>query len=372
MSKYDKFSVENLLKEKVFVGTETVTISKEEIGFIEAVLSKSSIENEGFGVSEILKSLKLIDQNTECDSYSFTFDKKLFVLKINEDDPDLVLKREYDNLNLFKGKQISPIPCFFEQVDYSDVKVNILVVTLESSLSLFDVSEREFVQLLDPLAMNLSFIHEFTQGSRDNELDIFLKAFIEDNDFEKIVPEDIVERFKIRIPNYNKYIEFLSLIKNQVQEEIKNLEQNNFSLCHTNLTKSKILVKNNFFKFINFHQSFVLDPFFDLAFLCLSTGLCKTESAEKTLLEKYFEHHRLLDLSIEDAQQKLSDFKKVCFKMALARLSSELIFELATHQNKRPNRILKLIKRYEYIRPLVKQEFSEYADIVDDFFYLFS
>ena len=372
MSKYDKFSIENLLKEKVFVGTETVTISKEEISFIEEVLLKSSIEKENFDVSEILKSLKLIDQNTECDSYSFIFDKKLFVLKINEDDPDLVLQREYNNLNLFKGKQISPIPCFFEQVDYSDAKVNILIVTLESSPSLFDISEREFFQLLEPLAMNLSFVHEFTQGSRDNELDIFLKAFIEDNDFEKIIPEDIVENFKTKIPNYDKYVEFLSLIKNQVQEEIENLEQENFSLCHTNLTKSKILVKNNFFKFINFHQSFVLDPFFDLAFLCLSTGICKTDIAEKTLLEKYFKHHAFLDLNIEDAQQKLNSYKKVCFKMALSRLTSEFIFELSTYQNKRPNRLIKLIKRYEYIRPLVKEEFSEYADIVDDFFYLFS
>lgn len=215
-------------------------------------------------------------------------------------------------------------------------------------------------------------MHEFTQGSRDNELDLFLKAFIEDNDFQKIVPHDILENFETRIPSYDKYIELLSLIKNQVQEEIKDLDQNNFSLCHTNLTKSKILLKNNFFKFINFHQSFVLDPFFDLAFLCLSTGLCKSRSAEKILLEKYFEHHRLLDLSIEEAQEKLDNFKKVCFKMALARLSSELVFELSTYQNKRPHRILKFIKRYEYIRPLVIEEFPEGADVIDNFFYLFS
>ena len=372
MSKHDKFSTDNLLKEKVFVGTENTSISKEEINFIEDVLSKSSIEKDGFNISEITNSLKLIDQNIECDSYSFTFDNKLFVLKINEDDPSSVLQKEYDNLNLFKGKQISPIPSFFEQVEYSDSEVNILIVTLESSLSLFDISEREFFELLDPLAMNLSFVHEFTQGSRDNEVDIFLESFLEDNDFEKIVPDDILENFKTKIPNYNSYVEFLPVIKSEVQEEIKNLEQANFSLCHTNLTKSKILLRNNFFKFINFHQSFVLDPFFDLAFLCLSTGLCKSESSEKTLLEEYFRHHRLLDLNIEEAQEKLNKFKKVCFKIALVRLSSELVFELATHQNKRPDRIVKLIKRYEYIRLLVKQEYPEHGDIIDDFFYMFS
>ena len=187
-----------------------------------------------------------------------------------------------------------------------------------------------------------------------------------------IIPDDILANFKTLIPSYDKYVELLNLIKSQVQEEIKDLEQSNFSLCHTNLTKSKILVKQQFFKFINFHQSFVLDPFFDLAFLCLSTGLCKSTSVEKTLLENYFKHHALWDLDIEKAQEKLNKFKKVCFKIALARLSSELVFELSTHQNKRPNRILKLIKRYEYIRPLVEEEFPEYADIIDDFFYLFS
>ena len=372
MSKHDKFSTHNMLKEKIFVSTENVGISNEEINFIQEVLLKSSIEKDGFIVSKIVDSLKLIDQNIECDSYSFVFDEKLFVLKINEDDPDSVLQKEYDNLKLFKGKPISPIPSFFEQVEYSDIEVNLLIVTLESSPSLFDISEREFFQLLEPLAMNLSFAHEFTQGSRGNEIDIFLKAFIEDNNFEEIVPDDILERFETRIPNYSKYTELLALIKSQVQEEIKDLEQSNFSLCHTNLTKSKILVKNNFFKFINFHQSFVLDPFFDLAFLCLSTGLCKSKSSEKTLLEKYFKHHRLLDLNIEEAQEKLNKFKKVCFKIVLARLSSELVFELSTHQNKRSNRILKLIKRYEYIRPLVEQTFPDHADIIDDFFYLFT
>ncbi len=372
MSKYDKFATNNLLKEKVFVGTENRAVSKEEVNFIQEVLLKSSIEKGDFTVSEIINSLQLIDQNVECDSYSFISDDKLFVLKINEDDPDSVLQREYENLNLFKGKQISPIPLFFEQVEYSDVEVNILIVTLELSLSLFDISEKEFFELLDPLAMNLSFAHEFTQGSRDNEIDIFVKAFIQDNDFEEIVPDDILENFKVKIPNYSKHVEFLNLIKNQAQEEIKDLDQSNFSLCHTNLTKSKILVKNNFFKFINFQQSFVLDPFFDLALLCLSTGLCKSPSSEKTLLEKYFQHHRLLDSNIEDAQEKLNKFKKVCYKIALVRLSSEFIFELSTYQNKRTNRILKLIKRYEYIRPLIEESYPEYAEIVDDFFYLFS
>ena len=372
MSKHEKFSTHNFLKEKVFVGQENVGISKEEVNFIQEVLLKSSIEKDGFIVSEIVNSLQLIDQNIECDSYSFTFNQELFVLKINEDDPDSVLQKEYDNLKLFKGRQVSPIPSFFEQVEYSDTEVNLLIVTLESSKSLFDISEREFFQLLEPLAMNLSFAHEFTQGSRDNEIDIFLKAFVQDNDFEEIVPDDILANFKTLIPSYDKYVELLNLIKSQVQEEIKDLEQSNFSLCHTNLTKSKILVKDQFFKFINFHQSFVLDPFFDLAFLCLSTGLCKSTSVEKTLLENYFKHHALWDLDIEKAQEKLNKFKKVCFKIALARLSSELVFELSTHQNKRPNRILKLIKRYEYIRPLVEEEFPEYADIIDDFFYLFS
>jgi len=132
MSKHDKFSTDNLLKEKIFVGTENTSISKEELNFIEDVLSKSTIEKNGFNISEILNSLTLIDQNIECDSYSFTFDNQLFVLKINEDDPSLVLQKEYDNLKLFKGKQISPIPSFSEQVEYSNSRVTILIVTLES------------------------------------------------------------------------------------------------------------------------------------------------------------------------------------------------------------------------------------------------
>lgn len=372
MSKHDKFSTNNLLKEKIFVGTETTTISKEEANFIQEVLSESAVEECGFEVSEIVKSLQLIDQNTECDSYSFTFDNKLFVLKINEDDPDNVLEREYNNLKLLKGKPISPIPSFFGRVNYSDSQVNILIVTLEASFSLFDISERQFFELLEPLAINLSFLHEFTQEARDNEADLFLQAFLDDNDFEAIVPDDILENFKTKIPNYSKCVEFLHLIKSEVTSEIKELEQSDFSLCHTNLTKSKILLKNNFFKFINFQQSFVLDPFFDLAFLCLSTGLCKSPSAEKTLLEKYFKHHRLLDLNIKDAEEKLKKFKNTCSKIALARLSSEMVFELSTHQNKRPNRMLKMIKRYEYIRPQIQEAFPNHIELTDDFFYLFT
>lgn len=371
MSQNNKFSTNNFLKEKMFVGTETITISKEEFGFMEDVLSKSSVEKNGFEVSEIIKSLKLIDQNYEYDSYSFSFDNKNFVLKVNEDDVDCILKREYENLKLLEGKPISPIPMFFEQVIYSDSKINILIVTLEESLSLFDVSEMEFFQSLEPLAMNFSYLHEITQGKKDNEVDMFVNCLFEDNDFEEIVPEDIIQKFKNKITNYEKYSEILSLLKSGIKEEIKLLDQSDFSLCHTNLTKSRILFRNNFFKFINFQYSFFLDPFFDIALLVLSTGICKDKQSETEFLEKYLKHHRSLNISIEEAIEKLNKFKQVCCKISLIRLSSEMVFELSIHQDKRPNRILKTIKKYEYIRPLIEKEYKDNISVIDDFFYLF-
>lgn len=368
MSKYDKFHTKNFLKEKIFTGTENASVSRGEISFIREVLEKSSFKGD---IKELINSINLIDSNFEYDSYSFQNDKKLYVIKVNEDDPDNILEREFKNLSTLEKKPVSPLPVFFEKVDYSGSEVNVLVITLERSLSLFDTSEREFFALFEPLAMNFSFLHEFTQDKRENEAKAFIENLLADNDFEEIVPKEVLQKYSTKIPNYPKYKELLSTLKKETKQEFEALEQSDFCLCHTNLTKSRILVKDRFFKFINFQYSYFLDPFFDIALLVLSTGICKTEVWEKEFLGKYLKHHRKLDITIEDAEEKLNKFKNVCYKIILLRLSSEMIYEFSMHGNNRANRILKIIKRYEYIRPLINERIPQYVSVIDDFFYLF-
>ena len=368
MSKYDQFNTKNFLKEKVFVGIENAAISKDELNFIKDILQKSSFDGN---FKEIFNSISLIDSNFEYDSYSFEIDKKLYVLKVNEDDPDNILEREFNNLSFLEKKPISPLPVFFEKIKYSESDVNLLIITLEKSISLFDISEMEFFSLLEPLAMNFSFLHEFTQDKKENEIEDFLKNCFADSDFEEVVPKEILEKYSTKIPNYFKYKELLGDFKEKILEEVKNLDQCNFSLCHTNLTKSRILVKSRFFKFINFQYSYFLDPFFDIALLTLSTGICKTKNSEKEFLEKYLKHHQKIEISIEEAEIKLNLFKNLCFKLILIRLSSEMIYEFSLHGNNRANRIIKIIKRYEYIRPIIEKEIPQHISIVDDFFYLF-
>jgi hypothetical protein len=77
-----------------------------------------------------------------------------------------------------------------------------------------------------------------------------------------------------------------------------------------------------------------------------------------------------MDASLESSLEKLEKYKNFCYRLAMLRLSSDFIFELSLHGTKRSNRIIKIIKAYEYLRPYITKYHSEYLIHSDDFFYL--
>ena len=123
-------------------------------------------------------------------------------------------------------------------------------------------------------------------------------------------------------------------------------------------------------KFINFHYSSFLDPFFDIAFFLLNTGLGNYQTIEENFLREYLNFHENMDMSLESSLEKLDKYKNFCYRLAIHRLSADLVFELSLHGNKRSNRIIKLIKTYEYLRPYIEKHHPQYSVYSDDFFYL--
>ena len=369
MDKYEKYKTSNYLKEKIFVGTEESSISKEDKSFIEDVLSKSDFPTH-FPVDTTIKTIGLVDSNYECDVYEFIHDNKLYCLKINEDDEDEILKKEIENLKLLDGKPITPIPVLFDQVEYSDSTVNISVTTFELSQSFEDISDKMIVDNCDLLAQNFSFLHEYTEGKKENQSKSFVEKIIEDSTFTNLVPEKILDDVSKQIPNYNQYLFFIEDLKKDIFEDLDALDQTNISLCHTNLKKSRILIRYNFVKFINFQYSDFLDPFFDIAFLMLLTGLSTGEAAQESFLQNYLNFNKNINISYESALEKLNKYKDFCYRLAMLRLSANFIFELSLYKNKRSDRIIKLIKTYESLRPYVEKHNSKYLTHCEDFYYL--
>ena len=252
MEKYGQYKTSHFLKEKIFVGKEESTIPKEDKSFVEDVLSKSEFPNH-FPVNDVIEAISLVDSNYECDVYQFTHDDKVYCLKINEDDEDEILKKEFENIKLLDNKPVTPTPVLFDQIDYSDSTVNISVVTFEISQSFEDVSDKLIVDNLDILAQNFSFLHEYTEGKKENQSTDFVLKVIMDSSFTDIVPADMLSKVSRQIPNYHSYISLLAELRKDIFNDLNALDQNNISLCHTNLKKSRILIRNSFVKFINFN-----------------------------------------------------------------------------------------------------------------------
>ena len=369
MEKYTKYKTSNFLKEKVFVGTEESTIPKEDKSFIEDVLSKSDFSTH-FPLNTAIETISLVDSNYECDVYQFTHDDKVYCLKINEDDEDEILKKEFENLKLLDDKPVTPSPILFDQIEYSDSTVNILVTTFEISESFEDISDKIIVDNCDILAQNFSFLHEYTEGKKENQSVSFVEKIIKDSSFINFVPKDILNKVSKQIPNYDFHLALLKKLTENIFDDLNSLDQTNISLCHTNLKKSRILMRNGFVKFINFQHSDFLDPFFDIAFLLLNTGHCNSKTVQENFLREYLSFHENIDASLESSLEKLDKYKNFCYRLAMLRLSSDFIFELSLHGNKRSNRIIKIIKAYESLRPYIEKYHSEYLIHSDDFFYL--
>ena len=350
-------------------GNEQSTIPKEDKNFIEDVLSKSDFSTD-FSLNAAIETISLVDSNYECDVYQFTDDNKVYCLKINEDDEDEILKKEFENLKLLDNKPITPIPLLFNQIEYSNSTVNISVVTFEISESFEDISDKIIVDNCDLLAQNFSFLHEYTEGKKENQSVSFVEKIIRDSSFVNFIPKDILNKVSTQIPNYDSHLALLTKLTENIFDDLNSLDQSNISLCHTNLKKSRILMRDGFVKFINFHYSDFLDPFFDIAFLLLNTGLSNSKTAQENFLREYLNFHENMDASLESSLEKLEKYKNFCYRLAMLRLSSDFIFELSLHGTKRSNRIIKIIKAYEYLRPYITKYHSEYLIHSDDFFYL--
>ena len=130
-----------------------------------------------------------------------------------------------------------------------------------------------------------------------------------DSSFTDIVPADMLSKVSRQIPNYHSYISLLAEVRKDIFNDLNALDQNNISLCHTNLKKSRILIRNSFVKFINFHYSSFLDPFFDIAFFLLNTGLGNYQTIEENFLREYLNFHENMDMSLESSLEKLDKYK---------------------------------------------------------------
>lgn len=367
-AKDQALKIDEFFNDRIIVDKKNVGISKNETNFILNLFQKSSYLNSRFRQKQpILNTLSKIGENFEYDSYKFTYENKSYCIKINENDDDRFLEKEAKILKKIKSQLISPTVFHYENIDFGS-NISILLTSFENGMPLSNFSMTDVFYNTKAIANHLSYLHEITSENQESETEDFVSEFFSMVDYEDILPKNLFKQLKKEkiFKNNSKILESL---KPKIIEEIKNLEEDNICICHTNLNRSRILYRDGYFKFTNFLYAANLDPFWDLALTIFYLGYSNVPTKEKEFLAQYIEKHKDINMTEEEASVKLSKFKKVAYKLVLMKIMALFLYENILYRDTRPSKYVELIRIYEGIRDELQSEFPLLVSSSDEIFY---
>jgi hypothetical protein len=221
-----------------------------------------------------LSKIKLIDENDEYDSFLIEFDNKKFCLKMSFDSVPIFY--EYMILKGIDYLEISPQAAFRGEIDYGKT-VYYTLQSFEHSENMFTIGASNLLNnTYDNLNKILFRMHNYCPPKEiwphlDDTLSFFEYHQINFDNILSYVdqPEEDTFLFIKRI--YKNILDEIFLIY-----ESKKTKINLNKFVHGNLNLSTIISNNLQFKFINFENSFVGSPFFDLVnlvFECQMSGI---------------------------------------------------------------------------------------------------
>jgi len=358
--------IEKFTKNKAFVETKNLKISEEELDFIIEVFQESKYLNRKFPQKQLVRnSIFLLDSNYEYDSYSFKYNKENYLLKINEGDEESILENEFEMMNFIKNKKISSIPIVYESIDLN-LKVDILLFKYEDCFSSSSIPKDIFNFNLRSFANTLSFLHETIPELSTNEIEDFViqfQYFLNFQDFlttEKYIALSQDKNYIKSGPIMNSALEFCL-------EEFNEINYPNYSLCHCDLKPSRVLFRDGAYKFINFENSFFIDPIIDLCLTIFNFGINTNKANENVFTEAYYNSFDLEKPEKNVFIENLEQTKSKVAKLVLIKNFFDFYMEICVYGYSRPTKFLEFMKKYESIRQYFTEE---EVQNLDDVFYI--
>ena len=355
------------LQERCFIEKIGKQISKEEFEFILDLFSESQFLKKKFPNKILVEnSLELISPNYEYDSYTFEYLDNKYLLKINENDEESILNNEYQNLKLIRDKNISPKCLHYESLDL-DSKIDFSLFDYEDSFSVNLLSRSDFLYNVKTLGNTLSYLHE-TKLENENEIEAYIDDIIYSVNFRDFLT---VDRFAALNENadFNSCSPVISELCNYINEEFTAEKYTDTSLCHTDLKATKILFRDNFFKFINFENSFFIDPIIDLCITAFNLKITKNNQHENDFVNAYYDSYTLEKIEKSKFLEKYKVYKEKVAKILAIKCISSFFIEICVYANSRPQKFLNFIADYESIKPHLSEE---QTTVLDKTFYIYS
>ena len=355
------------LQERSFTEKTDKKISKEEVEFIldiflESPYLKNKFPNRAF----VENSLELIGANYAYDSYCFEYLDKKYLLKVNENDEESLLANEYENLKLIKSKNISPQCIHHESLDL-DAKIDFSLFNYEDSFSANLLSRSDFLFNVRTLGNTLSYLHE-TKIEDQNEIEPYIDEILYSVNFADFLTLD---RFAALNENeiFTECSPIISEFCDYINEEFTAENYPDSSLCHTNLKATKILFREDFFKFINFENSYFIDPMIDLCLSAFYLKIARNETHETNFISAYYDSYSLDKIEKLQFIEKYKTYKSKVAKILAIKCISDFFTEMCVYGNSRPQKFLNFIADYESIKPYISEE---QRAILDKTFYIYS
>jgi hypothetical protein len=246
-------NLKNLLKNRIYIYPAKEFIIKDEnFNIIENIL-----KNADFNFN-IENNVEFLDSNYDFDVYKFHIGERDFVLKYSLNDSDNLLKDEF-NLIADINSDLLQIPFKNNTFKYGDY-ISYSIYSFENEISLKENGDSYFLNNYELFFDCLTHVNE-KPISKYNIDDIILK-FLNDYKIENLTIHDL-ESIKDDI-DINLIDSFLQKIKNEIKFFLSKVKDNNKSLCHGNLTNSNILCGDDYYKFINFTNSFNCHEYYDI------------------------------------------------------------------------------------------------------------
>lgn len=179
-----------------------------------------------------------------------------------------------------------------------------------------------------------SFAYSFSQLSKvkiDRTFRGYLKDFFDRNQIANL-PEHSRDSIK-DFSNLERIEEILKCLKSEVDYLSQNNCLSHSDFCHGAMKPSNVLVRNGYFKFIDLHDGFMGNRFFDLTCFFMQIGL--DLDAQKSFISQTFSE----DLSVGQIQEY-----NACYNIAIRLVAYQAIFdflmEVYLYESSRPHKLL--------------------------------
>lgn len=350
--------IKKAVHNKAFVTKRSVALPELERKLVVDILSQTPF----FKGQNI--TVKYHDNNYEYDSYIIDCDKNTYLTKISQDQENN-LSEDYEYTKLLEGKLITPNPISFDTVNLGDDKFSVLTSDFIYGTTVKELPFEIFDKNIKTFANLISYLHELTESKDKDETPLFIKDLEDMANHSLWLPEEdfeIIKKSKLQQKTAEINRDVLNKLSSILVEP-----QLPCSLCHTNLTRNKVLFKKGMFQITGFQYGRVMDPSLDIAIMFGYLGLNKKKLQKKEFIEQYTSSHRGLDISPDTLKDQVESYKDMASLVILLRSINREFYNTFVNQDT-THKKLENSFAYAEVRDSIVKMMPQHKEFLDKIF----